>query len=81
MVHTALGFQIYTGGAPAAIPSPDGKLVYNPECAGLNSYGKADGFDEDDILNNATSKTTLWQCYKGLDDPAQDVSIRYKAVS
>ena len=46
----AMGFQIYTGGAPALIPNSNATLagqpvsnttdfIENPECVGLNSYG------------------------------------------
>jgi hypothetical protein len=76
----ALGFQIYTGGAPAVITLPNGTRIHNPECAGLNSYGKADDFDEDDILNNVTATATLWQCYLGHHNPAHDVRHRLQIM-
>ncbi|GAX13226.1 hypothetical protein FisN_17Hh159 [Fistulifera solaris] len=62
-----VGFQIYTGGAPAKLP--DGRK--NPECIGRNSYGHMDdGGDDGPIL----------QCYVGHDDPLEDVRQRLELM-
>jgi hypothetical protein len=58
----ALGFQIYTGGAPAFIIGDDEDVsVNNPECDELSSFGHIEG---------------LIQCYLGRQDPMQDVEQR-----
>ena len=60
-----LGFQIYTGGAPAFLRTTDesgrNTTAHNPECYKSKSYGHADG----DI-----------QCYLGLRDATKDVQKR-----
>jgi hypothetical protein len=76
----ALGFQIYTGGAPAVIRDENGKNHHNPECNGLNSYGKADDFDEDDAGLNLTD-INLWECYLGYTNPKEDVQQRLQIMA
>lgn len=76
----ALGFQIYTGGAPAILQDGDGLNYLNPECDGLNSYGKADDFDEDDQGLNLTD-IHLWECYLGHSNPKKDVHQRLKIMA
>lgn len=60
-----IGFQIYTGGAPAFLPDER----KNPECIGLDSYGEF--YDENGLQ---------YQCYLGLDDPIDDVRVRIKLM-
>lgn len=70
-----MGFQIYTGGAPAFLNSTDGadgddddgsgQGVTNPECIGRSSYGQT--FMED---------APVIQCYLGNDDAFIDVQQR-----
>jgi hypothetical protein len=64
-----MGFQIYTGGAPAFfnVTTQDGDTVtkHNPECKGLNSYGSMWTETGDEL-----------QCYIGNDDAEQDVQSR-----
>lgn len=64
-----MGFQIYTGGAPAFIniTDDDGYTVrtHNPECRGLNSYGSMTTDDGEEL-----------QCYIGNYDLEQDVQTR-----
>jgi hypothetical protein len=57
----ALGFQIYTGGAPAFIKNELDEKLDNPECNELSSFGHIEG---------------LIQCYLGRQDPMQDVEQR-----
>jgi len=68
-----IGYQIYTGGAPAFYnaTTEDGEIIReaNPECLGLYSYG------------------TMWteegeelQCYLGNFDAEQDVQTRLKIM-
>jgi len=64
-----IGFQIYTGGAPAIFP--DGRA--NPECAGrasygISSYGVWDG------------ETQSVECYIGHDDSVLDVHKRIEIL-
>lgn len=77
-----LGFQIFTGGAPAFINSNKKKreevegssgnfttttnMVPNPECKHLNSYGHVDGGNV--------------QCYMGLVDQEADVHRRLQVM-
>ena len=72
----ALGFQIYTGGAPVELPGRPG--IKNPECYGLNSYGQATELDPDDIARNISN--TLWQCYLGHNNPVRDVNQRLQIM-
>jgi hypothetical protein len=65
-----MGFQIYTGGAPAYLNSTDTddddvRGVSNPECIGRSAYGET--FLEDE---------PVIQCYIGNDDPYIDVQQR-----
>ena len=68
-----MGFQIYTGGAPAFfnITLEDGSMDYqeNPECIGLDSYGSM-WTEEGDQL----------QCYLGNYNADQDVQTRLKIM-
>ena len=64
-----IGFQIYTGGAPALFS--DGRV--NPECVGrasygISSYGVWDG------------ETQSVECYVGHDDPVLDVHERIEIL-
>jgi len=84
----AMGFQIYTGGAPALLmkqpsdthhhhsDSDKPMMMPNPECDGLDSYGHFDDYD----ITNATLPSSLWQCYLGHEDPYQDVQHRLKIM-
>lgn len=56
-----LGFQIYTGGAPAFLKTNNDVQRKNPECSGRHSYGLVDG----EI-----------QCYMGQEDTMDDVQSR-----
>lgn len=76
----ALGFQIYTGGAPAVLRDENGTNHHNPECAGINSYGKADDFDQDDAPLNLTD-VHLWECYLGESNPMKDVHHRLRIMA
>lgn len=62
-----IGFQIYTGGAPAFVHGNKGPQ--NPECLGRNSYGEF--YDENGLQ---------YQCYLGLDDPIDDVRVRIRLM-
>jgi len=68
-----IGFQIYTGGAPAYInvTHSDGTVTErpNPECHGLNSYGTM-WTEEGDVI----------QCYIGDYDVEQDVKARLRIM-
>ena len=68
-----MGFQIYTGGAPAFLQtdSPDAatKLKRNPECKGLVGYGSM-----------WTEEGYEFQCYIGHLDPAKDVQGRLQIM-
>ncbi|CAB9497229.1 expressed unknown protein [Seminavis robusta] len=85
----AMGFEIYTGGAPALLlqetPAVAGDnqnaktptMIHNPECNGLSSYGHFDDYD----ITNSTLPSSLWQCYLGEADQAQDVRRRMKIMT
>ena len=66
-----LGFQIYTGAAPAFLgkSNKDGSRVKNPECVGRDAYGQLVG-----------ETSPLWQCYMGHDDPVQDIRNRMQIM-
>ena len=71
-----IGFQIYTGGAPAFLPNhshhgaqPPPPPHWNPECIGRNSYGQVVGED-----------APMLQCYIGLPDPMLDVRGRIEIM-
>ncbi|KAL3938496.1 MAG: hypothetical protein SGBAC_006612 [Bacillariaceae sp.] len=64
-----LGFQIYTGGAPAILQNEDGTQRLNPECIGLRSYGSM-----------WTEEGYEMQCYIGNDDNEVDVQDRLKIM-
>lgn len=77
------GFEIYTGGASALIPTPETAndkhplLMNNPECEGrLDSLGH---FDED--TTNVTLPITFWACYLGLDDQVDDALRRLEIMT
>lgn len=79
----AMGFQIYTGGAPALIfdendLDEDGKptMKNNSECKGMNSYGHFDDYD----TTNETLPSSLWQCYLGHEDPMEDIRHRMEIM-
>lgn len=63
-----IGFQIYTGGAPAFLEG-NNTGPQNPECIGLDSYGEF--YDENGLQ---------YQCYLGLEDPIDDVRVRIKLM-
>jgi hypothetical protein len=81
----AMGFQIYTGGAPALLPQPGADssskdatvMMENPECDGLNSYGHFDDYD----TTNETLPESLWQCYLGEEDHSVDVRRRLEIMT
>jgi hypothetical protein len=65
-----IGFQIYTGGAPAFLKNhSDGTTALNPECIGRNSYGQVVG-----------EVAPMMQCYIGLADPMLDVRGRIEIM-
>jgi len=64
-----LGFQIYTGAAPAYVNSTDGTLIKNPECLGRHSYGSLVGEEHPHL-----------QCYMGHDDPIEDIRRRIQIM-
>lgn len=72
-----IGFQIYTGGAPAFLKANNSnnnattkqKLKPNPECKGLARYGSMWTDDGYEI-----------QCYVGHQDPEQDVQARLRIM-
>lgn len=64
-----IGFQIYTGGAPAFLNRTDGSSKLNPECLGRSSYGQVVGEIAPEI-----------QCYIGHDDPMLDVQNRIEIM-
>jgi hypothetical protein len=64
-----IGFQIYTGGAPAFINHTDGTSALNPECVGRESYGQVVG-----------EIAPMIQCYIGLPDPMLDVRGRIEIM-
>ena len=64
-----IGFQIYTGGAPAFINHTDGTSSLNPECVGRESYGQVVG-----------EIAPMMQCYIGLPDPMLDVRGRIEIM-
>lgn len=63
-----IGFQIYTGGAPAFLER-NNTGPQNPECIGLDSYGEF--YDENGLQ---------YQCYLGLEDPIDDVRVRIQLM-
>ncbi|GAX22663.1 hypothetical protein FisN_17Lh158 [Fistulifera solaris] len=63
-----IGFQIYTGGAPAFLDR-NNTGPQNPECIGLDSYGEF--YDENGLQ---------YQCYLGLEDPIDDVRVRIQLM-
>jgi len=66
-----IGFQIYTGGAPAYLASNDtDHRIPNPECVGRASYGQVVGEDHPHL-----------QCYVGHVDPMVDVQKRIEIMS
>jgi len=65
-----MGFQIYTGGAPAFLD--ENKTVLNPECVDQASYGQVVGAEEGD--------PPMMQCYLGLDDPLEDARKRVEVM-
>ena len=65
-----IGFQIYTGGAPAFLKNhSDGTTALNPECIGRESYGQVVG-----------EEAPMLQCYIGLPDPMLDVRGRIEIM-
>ena len=80
-----LGFQIYTGGAPAFIDEErrhvdkNGTVTtrmhksLNPECIGTSRYGQMIGDEEE-------GKNAELQCYLGLEDASLDVTRRMKVM-
>mmetsp|Transcript_26254 Transcript_26254/g.63974 ORF Transcript_26254/g.63974 Transcript_26254/m.63974 type:complete len:514 (+) Transcript_26254:38-1579(+) len=64
-----LGFQIYTGGAPAILENENGTQRLNPECNGLTSYGSM-----------WTEEGYEMQCYIGNDDNEVDAQNRLKIM-
>jgi hypothetical protein len=66
-----IGFQIYTGGAPAILETntTDGTPKLNPECIGRKSYGQVVG-----------EVAPMIQCYIGLLDPMLDVRGRIEIM-
>jgi len=79
-----MGFQIYTGGAPVIITNNStdvSQFKHNPECIHSN-YGKADDFNEDDLLDHVSlTQINLWQCYLGDEDPKIDVQHRLQIMT
>ena len=69
----ALGFSIYTGGAPALLREDQSgeELVANPECDGMQTFGYKNDFDA-----NVSSPVELWECYLGLENKFLDVEKR-----
>jgi hypothetical protein len=72
-----IGFQIYTGGAPAVLnetvnDDDDDTVVQqlNPECVGRRSYGQVVGEVAPEL-----------QCYLGHDDPMLDVQRRIEIMT
>jgi hypothetical protein len=67
-----IGFQIYTGGAPARVKAANGTIVLNPECQ-PSSYGQ--------VVTDAAPEL---QCYLGgqdsMDDARRRVEIMKQAV-
>ncbi|CAJ1963978.1 unnamed protein product [Cylindrotheca closterium] len=63
-----LGFQIYTGGAPALL-GQNGTQHLNPECVGLKSYGSM-----------WTEEGYEMQCYIGDPDNEKDAQNRLKIM-
>lgn len=65
-----VGFQIYTGGAPAYIEDPQGGAsIPNPECTTHSSYGQ-----------HETDTVPVIQCYLGDDNPVTDVVMRLNVM-
>ncbi len=69
-----IGFQIYTGGAPAFLKnhshgSSQQQQHLNPECIGRDSYGQVVG-----------EEAPMLQCYIGLPDPMLDVRGRIEIM-
>lgn len=75
-----MGFQIYTGGAPALLR--DGSP--NPECLPAAAYGQAVITDDDDDENKdeetANQSGQGLQCYLGDDDPMMDIQKRLRIL-
>mmetsp|Transcript_20123 Transcript_20123/g.36522 ORF Transcript_20123/g.36522 Transcript_20123/m.36522 type:complete len:520 (-) Transcript_20123:50-1609(-) len=65
-----LGFQIYTGGAPAYINNDTKHHVPNPECIGRFSYGQLVGEDHPHL-----------QCYIGHENATVDVARRIEIMT
>lgn len=64
-----IGFQIYTGGAPAVLNETESELL-NTECVGLQSYGQVVG-----------EVAPMLQCYIGNPDPMKDVQRRIEIMT
>jgi hypothetical protein len=63
-----IGFQIYTGGAPARIKAANGTIILNPECQ-PSSYGQ--------VVTDAEPEL---QCYMGKKDSMQDARRRVEIM-
>jgi hypothetical protein len=62
-----IGFQIYTGGAPAFLDEENKEL--NPECIGMESYGQVVG-----------EEAPMLQCYIGAEAAVDDVQKRLQIM-
>ena len=65
-----IGFQIYTGGAPAYIKNETHDHAANPECIGRYSYGQLEGEVHPHL-----------QCYIGHDNATVDVAKRIEIMT
>ena len=70
----AMGFQIYTGGAPALLDH--NSHARHPECDGYASLGYLDDYDATNTNTNASTMNHVWQCYLGHPNTTWDVGCQ-----